>query len=187
MFGPATKASGYTAGLLFPGLQLQIGKNSEKQVFKKNMFKYIIPNNNLVINHFIFSLSRIVLVYLTHVLCFQLGSGLFGPAWDCGVVFPIGLWVGLILSLFFAIICCWGFTMLANINVMIFILVYFVVQIEAIEFVLSHFDKFPTKAIASYFVSDYGQIRRSQGQVHQRTAVGLNRSQLFACGNFITF
>jgi hypothetical protein len=78
LFGPATRASGYTAGLLFPGLQLQIGKDSEK----------------------------------------QLGSGLFGPAWDCGVVFPIGLWVGLILSLFFAIICCWGFTMLANINTM---------------------------------------------------------------------
>jgi hypothetical protein len=78
LFGPATSASGYTAGLLFPGLQLQIGKDSEK----------------------------------------KLGSGLFGPAWDCGVVFPIGLWVGLILSLFFAIICCWGFTMLANINTM---------------------------------------------------------------------
>jgi len=72
----APEHKGYSAGLLFPGLQLQVGDNS------------------------------------------KIMSGDFGPAWDCGVVFPIGLWVGIIITLFFAIICCWGFSMLANINTM---------------------------------------------------------------------
>jgi len=45
-------------------------------------------------------------------------GGKFGPVWECGVLLPIGLWVGIIVSLFFAIICCWGFSMLASINTM---------------------------------------------------------------------
>lgn len=42
----------------------------------------------------------------------------FGPLWECGVLIPIGLWVGILVSLGFASICVWGFTMLANINTM---------------------------------------------------------------------
>ena len=42
----------------------------------------------------------------------------FGPLWYCGEVMPIALWVGLIVSLFFAYICYWGFSMLASINTM---------------------------------------------------------------------
>jgi len=42
----------------------------------------------------------------------------FGPLWYCGEVMPIALWVGLIISLFFAMICYWGFSMLASINTM---------------------------------------------------------------------
>jgi len=47
-----------------------------------------------------------------------LSAGIFGPVWDCAPLIPIGLWVGIIITLFFAIICCWGFSMLANINTM---------------------------------------------------------------------
>ena len=36
----------------------------------------------------------------------------------------IGLWVGLIVSLGFAIICAWGFSMLASINVGFIINIY---------------------------------------------------------------
>ena len=42
----------------------------------------------------------------------------FGPLWFCGVLMPIGLWVGLIVSLFFGFVCYWGFSMLANIQTM---------------------------------------------------------------------
>ena len=42
----------------------------------------------------------------------------FGPLWFCGVLMPIGLWVGLIVSLFFGFVCFWGFSMLANIQTM---------------------------------------------------------------------
>lgn len=40
----------------------------------------------------------------------------FGPEWDCDIMIPIGLWVGLILSLLFAIVCAYGFSMLASIG-----------------------------------------------------------------------
>ena len=43
--------------------------------------------------------------------------GKFGPMWECGELMSIGLWVGLIVSLGFALICAWGFTMLASIEV----------------------------------------------------------------------
>jgi len=42
----------------------------------------------------------------------------FGPLWYCGVLMPIGLWVGLIVTLFFALVCYWGFSMLASIQTM---------------------------------------------------------------------
>lgn len=42
----------------------------------------------------------------------------FGPHWYCGEIFSIGLWVGIIITLFFASICYWGFGMLAAINTM---------------------------------------------------------------------
>jgi len=42
----------------------------------------------------------------------------FGPLWECGDLIPIGLWVGILVTLGFASICVWGFTMLANINTM---------------------------------------------------------------------
>lgn len=42
----------------------------------------------------------------------------FGPDWDCGNMMPVGLLVGLITTLFFALVCFWGFSMLASINTM---------------------------------------------------------------------
>ena len=41
----------------------------------------------------------------------------------------IGLWVGLIVSLGFAIICAWGFSMLASINVGFIINIYINVKV----------------------------------------------------------
>jgi len=49
---------------------------------------------------------------------FEVRRGKFGPMWECGELMSIGLWVGLIVSLGFAIICAWGFSMLASINTM---------------------------------------------------------------------
>ena len=43
--------------------------------------------------------------------------GKFGPMWECGELMSIGLWVGLLVSLGFALICAWGFSMLASIEV----------------------------------------------------------------------
>lgn len=48
---------------------------------------------------------------------FEVRRGKFGPMWECGELMSIGLWVGLIVSLGFALICAWGFTMLASIEV----------------------------------------------------------------------
>ena len=42
----------------------------------------------------------------------------FGPEWTCDVMVPIGLLVGLLVTLLFASICVWGFCMLANIQTM---------------------------------------------------------------------
>ena len=42
----------------------------------------------------------------------------FGPLWYCGELMPIGLWVGILVTLFFALVCYWGFSMLANIQTM---------------------------------------------------------------------
>jgi len=49
---------------------------------------------------------------------FEVRRGKFGPMWECGELMSIGLWVGLLVSLGFAIICAWGFSMLASINTM---------------------------------------------------------------------
>lgn len=49
---------------------------------------------------------------------FEVRRGKFGPMWECGELMSIGLWVGLIVSLGFALICAWGFTMLASIETM---------------------------------------------------------------------
>eukprot|EP00093_Oithona_nana_P011265 11265.XXX_310804_311703_1 [CDS] Oithona nana genome sequencing. len=42
----------------------------------------------------------------------------FGPEWACDSFMPIGLLVGLLLSLLFAVICFYGFSMLASIQTM---------------------------------------------------------------------
>jgi len=42
----------------------------------------------------------------------------FGPEWACDSFMGIGLWVGLLLTLLFASVCVYGFTMLANIQTM---------------------------------------------------------------------
>lgn len=49
---------------------------------------------------------------------FEVKRGKFGPMWECGELMSIGLIVGLIVSLGFALICAWGFTMLASIETM---------------------------------------------------------------------
>ena len=48
---------------------------------------------------------------------FEVHRGKFGPEWECGELISIGLWVGILVTLFFATICFWGFSMLASINV----------------------------------------------------------------------
>ena len=48
---------------------------------------------------------------------FEVRRGQFGPMWECGELMSIGLWVGLIVTLGFTLICAWGFSMLASINV----------------------------------------------------------------------
>jgi len=49
---------------------------------------------------------------------FEVRRGKFGPEWDCGDMISIGLWVGILVTLGFALICAWGFSMLASINTM---------------------------------------------------------------------
>jgi len=49
---------------------------------------------------------------------FEVHRGKFGPEWECGELISIGLWVGILVTLFFATICFWGFSMLASINTM---------------------------------------------------------------------
>jgi len=50
---------------------------------------------------------------------FQLkNQGSFGPEWSCGELMSIGLWIGLLVTFFFALICYYGFSMLANIQTM---------------------------------------------------------------------
>ena len=39
-----------------------------------------------------------------------------GPCTDCGLGIPIGFWMGLIVSLIFALVCFYGFSMLASIT-----------------------------------------------------------------------
>jgi len=49
---------------------------------------------------------------------FEVHRGKFGPEWECGDLISIGLWVGILVTLAFATICFWGFSMLASINTM---------------------------------------------------------------------
>lgn len=49
---------------------------------------------------------------------YKVTNGKFGPYWECGTLISIGLWVCILVTLGFAMICTWGFTMLANINTM---------------------------------------------------------------------
>ena len=49
---------------------------------------------------------------------FRLGRVRFGPEWTCDSFMSIGLWVGILLTLLFASVCVWGFSMLANIETM---------------------------------------------------------------------
>ena len=49
---------------------------------------------------------------------FRLANVRFGPEWACDSFMPIGLLVGLLLSLLFAVICFYGFSMLASIQTM---------------------------------------------------------------------
>lgn len=49
---------------------------------------------------------------------YEVTRGRFGAEWECGEVLSIGLLTGLLVSLGFATICLWGFSMLASINTM---------------------------------------------------------------------
>jgi len=49
---------------------------------------------------------------------FEVHRGKFGPEWECGELITIGLWVGILVTLAFATVCFWGFSMLASINTM---------------------------------------------------------------------
>ena len=73
MFRPKQDDGSALAGVIFPGVRLQV---------------LDIPGNN------------------------------FGPLWECGELMPIGLWIGLIVTLFYALICYYGFSMLASIQTM---------------------------------------------------------------------
>jgi len=52
------------------------------------------------------------------LMVFDVPNTKFGPEWYCGEMLSVGLLVGIIISLFFAIVCCYGFSMLASINTM---------------------------------------------------------------------
>ena len=58
-----------------------------------------------------------MILYLYLYQVFEVKRGKFGPMWECGELLSIGLWVGILVTLGFALICAWGFTMLASINV----------------------------------------------------------------------
>jgi len=49
---------------------------------------------------------------------YKVERGKFGPIWECGNMISIGLWVCMMVTLMFAVICAYGFTMLSNINTM---------------------------------------------------------------------
>jgi len=49
---------------------------------------------------------------------YNVQRGRFGPMWECGNMIPIGLWCGLLVTLGFALVCAYGFSMLASINTM---------------------------------------------------------------------
>ncbi len=49
---------------------------------------------------------------------FDMKTATPGNRWYCGSYMSIGLWVGLIVTLFFALVCYWGFSMLASIQTM---------------------------------------------------------------------
>ena len=48
----------------------------------------------------------------------ELKQAKFGPSWTCDYFMTIGVWIGLLVTLFFALVCYWGFSMLANIQTM---------------------------------------------------------------------
>ena len=50
------------------------------------------------------------------VQAFEVPRPEFGPEWECGDIMSIGLWIGLLITLFFGLICICGFSMLANIQ-----------------------------------------------------------------------
>jgi len=52
------------------------------------------------------------------IQAFQVELGQFGPQWECGEILSIGLITGILVTLGFAVVCFWGFSMLANINTM---------------------------------------------------------------------
>jgi len=49
---------------------------------------------------------------------YEVKGGKFGPIWECGNLLSIGLWVCILVSLGFAVVCAYGFTMISNINTM---------------------------------------------------------------------
>uniref|UniRef100_A0A0K2U7X3 Vtype proton ATPase subunit S1like [Saccoglossus kowalevskii] n=1 Tax=Lepeophtheirus salmonis TaxID=72036 RepID=A0A0K2U7X3_LEPSM len=49
---------------------------------------------------------------------FKLIKSGFGPEWNCANLLSIGLWVTLLITLGFTLVCYWGFSMLAGINTM---------------------------------------------------------------------
>lgn len=52
------------------------------------------------------------------LMAFDVPNTKFGPDWYCGEMMSIGLLVGILITLFFATICIYGFSMLASINTM---------------------------------------------------------------------
>ena len=99
---------------------------ADSGVFKSNMTlsmsgKVKFPGWRMQVDILDIFLKNIIIELSSQV--FEVKRGKFGPMWECGELMSIGLWVGIIVTLGFALICGWGFSMLASINVSIQLLI----------------------------------------------------------------
>ena len=86
----------YSVGLTFPSMKLQV-REGIQLVFSKHLLYVLFF---LIVDFQVFGLNQ----------------PQFGPSWWCGEMLGIGLWVGIIITLFLAAICWAGFAMLASIE-----------------------------------------------------------------------
>ncbi len=107
MFAPdlgdeANRDRKFLAGLTFPEIRLQVAEAEKQQkcLSCTQLFFPPFPSPRPI--------PKVFEVYTLEP----------GNRWTCGSFIGIGLWVGILVSLFFALVCYWGFTMLASIHTM---------------------------------------------------------------------